>query len=183
MRSQRRTCERSDEGMERQQAERMDGRAHGGKSRAFPGHQNLQRRLAKGVKATEGVEITNYRRAAHQPNIGTHIRGPCGQSLGAGYKYLTNRGSLLLTALRSGSRVSSYLHLGLSCHASLRLRRSRRLVLGLLGPLLRRRLLRRRRLPYFLAGCTFAVAAASLALAALAAALAASVPCEAHTRQ
>ena len=133
MRSQRRTCERSDEGMERQQAERMDGRAHGGKSRAFPGHQNLQRRLAKGVKATEGVEITNYRRAAHQPNIGTHIRGPCGQSLGAGYKYLTNRGSLLLTALRSGSRVSSYLHLGLSCHASLRLRRSRRLVLGRLG--------------------------------------------------
>lgn len=132
MRSQRRTCERSDEGMERQQAERMDGRAHGGKSRAFPGHQNLQRRLAKGVKATEGVEITNYRRAAHQPNIGTHIRGPCGQSLSAGYKYL-NRGSLLLTALRSGSRVSSYLHLGLSCHASLRLRRSRRLVLGRLG--------------------------------------------------
>ena len=105
-----------------------------GRVEAFPGHQNLQRRLAKGVKATEGAEtLTNYRRGAHQPNIWTHIRGPCGQSLGAGYKYLTNRGSLLLTALRSGSRVSSYLHLGLSCHASLRLRRSRRLVLGRLG--------------------------------------------------
>ena len=104
-----------------------------GRVEAFPGHQNLQRRLAKGVKATEGAEtLTNYRRGAHQPNIGTHIRGPCGQSLSAGYKYL-NRGSLLLTALRSGSRVSSYLHLGLSRHASLRLRRSRRLVLGRLG--------------------------------------------------
>ena len=104
-----------------------------GRVEAFPGHQNLQRRLAKGVKATEGAGVlTTYRRGAHQPNIGTHIRGPCGQSLSAGYKYL-NRGSLLLTALRSGSRVSSYLHLGLSCHASLRLRRSRRLVLGRLG--------------------------------------------------
>ena len=170
--------------MERQQAERMDGRAHGGKSRGLRGHQNLQRRLAKGVKATEGVS-TNYRRGAHQPNIGTHIRGPCGQSLGAGYKYLTNRGSLLLTALRSGSRVSSYLHLGLSRHASLRLRRTPPSRSQPPWPpyLLRRRHLRRSRLPYFLAGCTFAVAAASLALAALAAALAASVPCEAHTRQ
>ena len=157
-----------------------------GRVEAFLGHQNLQRRLAKGV-------VTNYRRGAHQPNIGTHIRGPCGQSLGAGYKYLTNRGSciergclvFLLTALRSGSRVSSYLHLGLSRHASLRLRRTPPSRSQPPWPpyLLRRRHLRRSRLPYFLAGCTFAVAAASLALAALAAALAASVPCEAHTRQ
>ena len=153
------------------------------KSRGLSRTPKLAAKLRRGE--SDGRAAANYRRGAHQPNIGTHIRGPCGQSLGAGYKYLTNRGSLLLTALRSGSRVSSYLHLGLSRHASLRLRRTPPSRSQPPWPpyLLRRRHLRRSRLPYFLAGCTFAVAAASLALAALAAALAASVPCEAHTRQ
>ena len=40
--------------MERQQAQQVDGRPHGGRVEAFPAHQNLQR-SCEGVKATEGL--------------------------------------------------------------------------------------------------------------------------------